>query len=76
MAREVLIRVCCMTATSQANLVPRTVPLVFNIRMDPYESYDTKDSYGHLMQDVSWLLGPIGEQTQGHLQTLAQSPPV
>jgi arylsulfatase A-like enzyme len=23
-----------------ANVIPRTVPLVFNIRMDPYESYD------------------------------------
>jgi arylsulfatase len=32
-----------------ANVVPRTVPLVFNIRMDPFESQDSKDSYGHLM---------------------------
>ena len=59
-----------------ANLVPRTVPLVFNIRMDPYESYDNKDSYGHLMQKMSWLLGPIGEQMNLHLQTLAEYPPV
>jgi len=59
-----------------ANLVPRTVPLVFNIRMDPFESYDSPDSYGHLMQKVSWLIQPMGELMQTHLQTLAKYPPV
>ncbi|QDT65980.1 arylsulfatase [Calycomorphotria hydatis] len=59
-----------------ANLIPRTAPIVFNIRMDPYESYDNKDSYGHLMQKVSWLLAPIGEQMNLHLKTLAEYPPV
>ena len=49
------------TKEDYANLVPRTVPLVFNIRMDPFESYDSKDSYGHLMQNVSWLIQPMGE---------------
>jgi len=59
-----------------ANLVPRTAPLVFNIRMDPFESYDNKDSYGHLMQKVSWLMQPMGELMGQHLQTLAMYPPV
>jgi len=59
-----------------ANLVPRTVPLVFNLRMDPFESYDNKDSYGHLMQKVSWLIQPMGELMAEHLKTLAQYPPV
>jgi len=59
-----------------ANLVPRTVPLVFNIRMDPYESYDNKDSYGHLMQKVSWLIQPMGRLMQAHLQSLVEYPPV
>ncbi|PTX44869.1 arylsulfatase [Christiangramia gaetbulicola] len=59
-----------------ANVVPRTVPLVFNIRMDPYESYDSTDSYGHLMQKVSWLIQPMGELMGQHLQTLAEYPPV
>ncbi|WP_455372689.1 arylsulfatase [Limibacillus halophilus] len=59
-----------------ANLVPRTVPLVFNIRMDPYESYDNKDSYGHLMQKVSWLVQPMGRLMAAHLQSLADYPPV
>jgi len=59
-----------------ANVVPRTVPLVFNIRMDPFESYDNKDSYGHLLQKVSWLIQPMGELMQAHLKTLAEYPPV
>jgi hypothetical protein len=58
------------------NVIPRTVPLVFNIRMDPFESYFSKDSYGHLMQKVSWLIQPMGELMAQHLQTLAEYPPV
>jgi arylsulfatase len=59
-----------------ANLVPRTAPLVFNIRADPYESYDSTDSYGHLLQKVSWLIQPMGVLMQQHLQSLAEFPPV
>ena len=39
------------------------VPLVFNIRMDPFESFNNKDACGHLMQKVSWLIQPMGELT-------------
>ncbi|BHH82745.1 arylsulfatase [Desulforhopalus sp. 52FAK] len=59
-----------------ANVIPRTVPLVYNIRMDPYEGYDNKDSYGHLLQKVSWLMQPMGELMGAHLKTLAEFPPV
>ena len=59
-----------------ANLVPRTAPLVFNLRMDPFESYDSKDSYGHLLQKVSWVFAPMGEVLGAHLRTLVQYPPV
>ncbi|WP_231745220.1 MULTISPECIES: arylsulfatase [Microbulbifer] len=59
-----------------ANLVPRTVPLVFNLRMDPYESYDSTDAYGHLLQKVSWLIQPMGILMQQHLQSLKEYPPV
>jgi hypothetical protein len=59
-----------------ANVVPRTVPLVFNLRMDPYESYDNSDSYGHLMQKVSWLIQPMGRLMEAHLKSLAAYPPV
>lgn len=59
-----------------SNVKPRTVPLLFNLRMDPFESYDNDDSYGHLLQKVSWLIGPMGELMQAHLKTLAEYPPV
>ncbi|WP_201777040.1 sulfatase-like hydrolase/transferase [Martelella endophytica] len=58
------------------NLVPRTAPMVFNLRMDPFESYDSTDSYGHLMQKVSWLVQPMNALMQEHLATLAEYPPV
>lgn len=59
-----------------AYLVPRTAPLVFNIRADPFESYDSTDGYGHLMQKVSWLIQPMGVLMGQHLQSLADYPPV
>lgn len=57
-------------------LVSRTAPLVFNLRMDPYESYESKDSYGHLAQKVSWLIAPMRELMGAHLKTLMEYPPV
>jgi arylsulfatase len=59
-----------------SNVKPRTVPLFFNLRMDPFESYDSPDAYGHLLQKVSWLIAPMGEIMAAHLQTLAEYPPV
>ncbi|RJF92754.1 arylsulfatase [Noviherbaspirillum saxi] len=59
-----------------ANLVPRTMPLLFNLRSDPFESYDSKDSYGHLIQKAAWLGGPMGEIIGTHLKSLADYPPV
>ncbi|SFD18888.1 arylsulfatase [Tropicimonas isoalkanivorans] len=54
----------------------RTAPMVFNIRMDPFESYDSTDAYGHLMQKVSWLIQPMNVLMGQHLQSLADYPPV
>ncbi|MBX7432406.1 arylsulfatase [Mycobacterium sp. Y57] len=59
-----------------ANVVPRTAPLVFNIRMDPFETYDNRDSYGHLMQKVSWLIQPMSKLMKDHIQSLLECPPV
>jgi len=59
-----------------ATLQPRTAPLLFNIRLDPFESYDSKDSYGHLIQKASWLIQPMGEVIRRHLMTLQSYPPV
>ncbi len=58
-------------------LVPLTgAPLVFNLRMDPFESYDSVDANGHLLQKVSWLFQPMSQRIQAHLKTLADYPPV
>ena len=57
-------------------LVPRTSPLLFNIRSDPFESYDNKDLSGHLGQRTSWVFQPIVELIDEHLKTLAEYPPV
>jgi arylsulfatase A-like enzyme len=58
------------------NMTGRNYPKVFNLRMDPFESYGSVDSYGHLLQKVSWMLGPMSELMRNHLQTLAEFPPV
>ena len=53
----------------------RSFPLLFNVRMDPFESFDG-DGYDHLLQKVSWLNGPLGVLVNEHLQSLADYPPV
>lgn len=58
------------------SLHPRGKPLVFNLRMDPFEGWDNSDSYGHLVQKVSWLLAPMAELMRKHIATLVQYPPV
>ncbi|WP_431266919.1 hypothetical protein [Dankookia sp. P2] len=57
-------------------ITARHAPLFINIRSDPFESYDSKDSYGHLAQKVSWVFEPMTELVQEHLKTLAEYPPV
>lgn len=59
-----------------ANLVPLTVPKIYNLRADPFESYDTIDAQGHLMQKMSWLMAPATEIINGHVKTLMDDPPV
>lgn len=54
----------------------RAKPIIFNLRSDPYESYDSEDSYGHLVQKVSWLLAPVTEVVQTHIKSLQDYPPV
>jgi hypothetical protein len=50
--------------------------LFFNLRSDPFESYDNKDSAGHMMQRMSWLFEPMGVLIEDHVKTLAKYPPV
>lgn len=59
-----------------APVQPLFAPLLFNLRSDPFESYDSKDSYGHMIQKNAWIGGPMGELIGQHLKTLADYPPV
>ncbi|HHC6670865.1 TPA: sulfatase-like hydrolase/transferase [Vibrio parahaemolyticus] len=43
------------------NLVPLSKPKLYNLRADPFESYDSIDATGHLIQKMSWLLAPVSE---------------
>ncbi|MGL4855631.1 arylsulfatase [Plesiomonas sp.] len=59
-----------------ANVVPLTVPKIYNLRADPFESYDSRDAQGHLLQKMSWLLAPANEIIAQHIQSLKAYPPV
>ncbi|NLQ24246.1 arylsulfatase [Shewanella sp. S-1] len=59
-----------------ANLVPLTAPKIFNLRADPFESYDTVDAQGHLLQKMSWLMAPATEIINDHIKSLVKYPPV
>jgi arylsulfatase len=58
------------------NIAARASPLLFNLRSDPFESYDSTDSFGHLGQRSSWIFQPLVELVEEHLKTLAEYPPV
>ena len=53
-----------------------TMPTIYNLRMDPFESYDDVSARGHMIQKVSWLFQPMNVLVGQHLQTLADYPPV
>jgi arylsulfatase len=59
-----------------APIKPLFAPLMFNLRSDPFESYDSNDSYGHMVQKSAWIAAPMGELIGNHLKTLAEYPPV
>jgi arylsulfatase len=58
------------------DLTAKTMPTIYNLRMDPFESYDDLSARGHMIQKVSWLFQPMNVLVAQHLQTLAEFPPV
>ncbi|MCD1127565.1 arylsulfatase [Jinshanibacter sp. LJY008] len=58
------------------NLTPLTKPMLYNLRADPMESYNSVDANGHLLQKMSWLLAPVSEIVGEHVNTLVKYPPV
>jgi arylsulfatase A-like enzyme len=59
-----------------ANVVPLTMPKLYNLRADPFESYDSLDAQGHLIQKMSWLMAPASEIVGDHIKSLIKYPPV
>ncbi len=57
------------------NLVTLNKPKVYNLRADPFESYDSIDANGHLAQKISWMLAPVSEMVQAHVKSLVDYPP-
>ncbi len=57
------------------NLLPLAKPKLYNLRADPFESYDSVDANGHLVQKMSWLLAPVSEMMQAHVKSLVDYPP-
>ena len=51
-------------------------PVFFNLRMDPFESYDEVGDRSSIVQRKQWLNEPLQEVLNAHIQTLIDHPPV
>jgi arylsulfatase len=59
-----------------APLVKQSFPVLFNLRSDPYESYDEVADRSRMFQSKQWLEGPLQAVLVQHAVSLAQYPPV
>ena len=50
--------------------------MFFNLRMDPFESYDEVGDRSSIVQRKQWLNEPLQEVLNAHIQTLIDHPPV
>lgn len=51
-------------------------PVIYNIHMDPYESFDSARDLSDSMQRKQWLNEPVQEILNEHIQSLQKYPPV
>ena len=51
-------------------------PVMFNIHMDPYESFDTILDRSQVLQSKQWLNEPVQEILNEHIKSLQDYPPV
>ncbi len=56
--------------------VKQKFPIFFNIRMDPFESFDEIGDRSGIVQRKQWLNEPLQELLNAHIQTLIEYPPV
>ena len=55
---------------------PQKFPIIFNLRMDPFESYDEVADRSAVLQRKQWLNEPVQELLNEHIRTLIEHPPV
>ncbi|ADE53284.1 arylsulfatase [Coraliomargarita akajimensis] len=51
-------------------------PVMYNLRMDPFESFDGTTDRSDIIQSKQWLNEPIQHLLSEHIQSLAKYPPV
>jgi arylsulfatase A-like enzyme len=59
-----------------APMVEQTFPILFNLRSDPYESWDDTGERSDMLQRKTWLNGPMQAVLRAHIGSLMQYPPV
>jgi Phage integrase central domain/Arm DNA-binding domain/C-terminal region of aryl-sulfatase len=55
---------------------PQKFPIIYNIRMDPFESYDEIADRSAAVQRKQWLNEPVQEILAEHIKSLQEHPPV
>jgi arylsulfatase len=56
--------------------VKESFPVIFNLRADPLESWDTQADRSESLQRKQWLNEPVQELLGEHIATLKEFPPV
>ena len=56
------------------DMVPHTMPKLFNLRKDPFERYDDITMF-HQFMEKSWVMQPAIGIIQEHLMTFKEFPP-
>ncbi|MFZ0613456.1 MAG: hypothetical protein WAM73_14555 [Desulfobacterales bacterium] len=56
------------------DMVPHTMPMLFNLRKDPFEHYDDVTGFGQIMHK-SWVMQPAISLLNEHLETFKEFPP-
>ena len=51
-------------------------PVFYNIRMDPFESFDGTTDRSDIVQAKQWLNEPVQHLLAEHIQSLSEYPPV
>jgi len=59
-----------------APYVKQKFPIMFNIRMDPFESFDEVGDRSDVLQTKQWVNEPIQHLLMEHIRTLQEYPPV